>query len=124
MASGRTSMAGANRSSSTYASSSGPTTTDAWAGAIRSQASSFLQAVTIVPCHRRFFHTLFIFVSLESLHTAAPSPGRRSMRTVIAALKSFEQHLDDTPFTKTQRKVWILSAMGVLLDGLDFFIIG
>ena len=42
----------------------------------------------------------------------------------IAALKSFEQHLDDTPFTKTQRRVWILSAMGVLLDGFDFFIIG
>jgi len=41
-----------------------------------------------------------------------------------AALKSFEQHLDDTPLTKTQRKVWILSAMGVLLDGFDFFIIG
>ncbi len=46
------------------------------------------------------------------------------MSTVAAALKSFEQHLDDTPFTKTQRKVWILSAMGVLLDGFDFFIIG
>jgi MFS family permease len=46
------------------------------------------------------------------------------MSTVIAPLKSFEQHLDDTPFTKTQRKVWILSAMGVLLDGFDFFIIG
>lgn len=46
------------------------------------------------------------------------------MSTVIAALKSFEQHLDDTPFTKTQKKVWILSAMGVLLDGFDFFIIG
>jgi MFS family permease len=46
------------------------------------------------------------------------------MSTVIAALKSFEQHLDDTPFTRTQRKVWILSAMGVLLDGFDFFIIG
>jgi len=46
------------------------------------------------------------------------------MSTVIAALKSFEQHLDETPFTKTQRKVWILSAMGVLLDGFDFFIIG
>ena len=46
------------------------------------------------------------------------------MSTVVAALKSFEQHLDDTPFTKTQRKVWILSAMGVLLDGFDFFIIG
>ncbi len=46
------------------------------------------------------------------------------MTTVAAALKSFEQHLDDTPFTKTQRKVWILSAMGVLLDGFDFFIIG
>ena len=46
------------------------------------------------------------------------------MSTVVAALKSFEQHLDDTPFTRTQRKVWILSAMGVLLDGFDFFIIG
>jgi len=46
------------------------------------------------------------------------------MSTVIAALKSFEQQLDDTPFTKTQKKVWILSAMGVLLDGFDFFIIG
>lgn len=46
------------------------------------------------------------------------------MSTVITALKSFEQHLDDTPFTKTQKKVWILSAMGVLLDGFDFFIIG
>jgi MFS family permease len=46
------------------------------------------------------------------------------MSNVVAALKSFEQHLDDTPFTKTQRKVWILSAMGVLLDGFDFFIIG
>jgi MFS family permease len=46
------------------------------------------------------------------------------MSTVIAALKSFEQHLDDSPFTRTQRKVWILSAMGVLLDGFDFFIIG
>jgi MFS family permease len=43
---------------------------------------------------------------------------------VVVAIKSFEQHLDDTPFTKTQRKVWILSAMGVLLDGFDFFIIG
>ena len=46
------------------------------------------------------------------------------MSTIISALKSFEQHLDDTPFTRTQRKVWILSAMGVLLDGFDFFIIG
>src|SRR2546430_9893889 len=46
------------------------------------------------------------------------------MSTAISALKSFEQHLDDTPFTKTQRKVWVLSAMGVLLDGFDFFIIG
>jgi MFS family permease len=46
------------------------------------------------------------------------------MSTVTSALKSFEQRLDDTPFTKTQRKVWILSAMGVLLDGFDFFIIG
>jgi hypothetical protein len=46
------------------------------------------------------------------------------MSSVISAHKSFEQHLDDTPFTKTQRKVWILSAMGVLLDGFDFFIIG
>jgi MFS family permease len=46
------------------------------------------------------------------------------MTTVAAAHKSFEQHLDDTPFTRTQRKVWILSAMGVLLDGFDFFIIG
>ncbi len=46
------------------------------------------------------------------------------MSSVTAALKSFEQHLDDTPFTRTQRKVWILSAMGVLLDGFDFFIIG
>ena len=41
-----------------------------------------------------------------------------------ATLKTFEQHLDDTPLTRTQRKVWILSAMGVLLDGFDFFIIG
>ncbi len=46
------------------------------------------------------------------------------MTSAIATLKSFEQHLDDTPFTKMQRKVWILSAMGVLLDGFDFFIIG
>ena len=46
------------------------------------------------------------------------------MTTVVCALKSFEQHLDETPFTKTQRKVWLLSAMGVLLDGFDFFIIG
>ena len=46
------------------------------------------------------------------------------MTTVAAAHRSFEQHLDDTPFTRTQRKVWILSAMGVLLDGFDFFIIG
>lgn len=46
------------------------------------------------------------------------------MTTAVAGHKSFEQHLDDTPFTKTQRKVWILSAMGVLLDGFDFFIIG
>ena len=46
------------------------------------------------------------------------------MTTVVCALKSFEQHLDDTPFTKTQRKVWMLSAMGVMLDGFDFFIIG
>ena len=45
--------------------------------------------------------------------------------SVAAALsKSFEQHLHDTRFTKTQRKVWILSAMGVMLDGFDFFIIG
>ncbi len=46
------------------------------------------------------------------------------MTSAIATLKSFEQHLDDTPFTRTQRKVWILSAMGVMLDGFDFFIIG
>jgi len=46
------------------------------------------------------------------------------MSSVLASFKSFEQHLDDTLFTKTQRKVWILSAMGVLLDGFDFFIIG
>ncbi len=46
------------------------------------------------------------------------------MTTAVASHKSFEQHLDDTPFTKTQRNVWLLSAMGVLLDGFDFFIIG
>src|ERR1700744_2208171 len=46
------------------------------------------------------------------------------MTTAVSELKSFDQHLDETPLTKTQRKVWILSAMGVLLDGFDFFIIG
>ena len=35
-----------------------------------------------------------------------------------------EQLLVETPFTKTQRKLWVLSAMGILLDGFDFFIIG
>ncbi len=46
------------------------------------------------------------------------------MATVAASDKSFEQLLVETPFTKTQRKLWVLSAMGILLDGFDFFIIG
>ncbi|MEM9515572.1 MAG: MFS transporter [Actinomycetota bacterium] len=35
-----------------------------------------------------------------------------------------ETMLDEARFTRTHRKVWLLSAMGVLLDGFDFFIMG
>lgn len=37
---------------------------------------------------------------------------------------TLDEILDATPLTKTQRKLWLLSAMGVALDGFDFFIIG
>jgi MFS family permease len=32
--------------------------------------------------------------------------------------------LDDAPFTRTHRRVWLLSSMGIMLDGFDFFIMG
>ena len=48
----------------------------------------------------------------------------RHMANQTSDFKSFEQQMEEAPFTHTQRKVWILSAMGVLLDGYDFFIIG
>lgn len=33
-------------------------------------------------------------------------------------------HLDGLRFGRTHRKVWVLSAMGIMLDGFDFFIMG
>jgi MFS family permease len=32
--------------------------------------------------------------------------------------------IDEAPFTKTHRRVWLLSSMGIMLDGFDFFIMG
>lgn len=32
--------------------------------------------------------------------------------------------LDDAPFTPLHRRVWLLSSMGIMLDGFDFFIMG
>ena len=32
--------------------------------------------------------------------------------------------LDDAPWTPTHLRIWILSSMGILLDGFDFFIMG
>lgn len=38
--------------------------------------------------------------------------------------QTIEALLDDSPLTSTHRRVWLLSAMGMLLDGFDFFIMG
>jgi hypothetical protein len=46
------------------------------------------------------------------------------MVAAITSDKSFEQLLVETPFTKTQPKLWVSSGMGVLFDGFDFFMIG
>lgn len=32
--------------------------------------------------------------------------------------------IDAAPFTKAHRRVWLLSSMGIMLDGFDFFIMG
>src|ERR671918_1013488 len=32
--------------------------------------------------------------------------------------------LDDAPITPLHRRVWLLSSMGIMLDGFDFFIMG
>jgi MFS family permease len=37
---------------------------------------------------------------------------------------SFEQHLDNSPITRTMWQLWLLSAGLIALDGFDFFIIG
>ena len=44
----------------------------------------------------------------------------------VAGRKSFifEDVMDHTHFTKVHRRIWILSAAGVLLDGFDLFVIG
>lgn len=34
------------------------------------------------------------------------------------------RHLDGLRFGRTHRRVWVLSAMGIMLDGFDFFIMG
>ncbi len=49
------------------------------------------------------------------------------MTPVLAAAKSptdLKRALDDAPLTRMHWKVWGLSAMGVLLDGFDLFVIG
>lgn len=38
--------------------------------------------------------------------------------------RAFEQLLDESPLSATQWQLWLLSAMGVFLDGFDLFIIG
>ena len=35
-----------------------------------------------------------------------------------------DELLDDAPFTPLHRRVWLLSSMGIMLDGFDFFIMG
>lgn len=44
--------------------------------------------------------------------------------TAIETDRSFEQLLDESPLSATQWQLWLLSAMGVFLDGFDLFIIG
>lgn len=44
--------------------------------------------------------------------------------TAIETDRSFEQLLDDSTVSATQWQLWLLSAMGVFLDGFDLFIIG
>ena len=44
--------------------------------------------------------------------------------TAIETDRSFEQLLDDSTLSATQWQLWLLSAMGVFLDGFDLFIIG
>ncbi len=38
--------------------------------------------------------------------------------------RGMARHLDSLRFGATHRKVWILSALGIMLDGFDFFIMG
>src|SRR4051794_37614401 len=35
-----------------------------------------------------------------------------------------DELLDDAPLTRLHIRVWLLSAMGIMLDGFDFFIVG
>lgn len=35
-----------------------------------------------------------------------------------------DELLDNAPFTRLHRRVWLLSSMGIMLDGFDFFIMG
>jgi MFS family permease len=37
---------------------------------------------------------------------------------------TFQEHLDAAPLTRYQWRLWFLAAMGPLLDGFDFFIVG
>lgn len=37
---------------------------------------------------------------------------------------SVDRLLDEAPFTPLHRRVWLLSSMGIMLDGFDFFIMG
>ena len=41
-----------------------------------------------------------------------------------AVVSTFQEHLDAAPLTRYQWRLWFLAAMGPLLDGFDFFIIG
>jgi MFS family permease len=43
---------------------------------------------------------------------------------VATAVPSIDELLDEAPLTRLHIRVWLLSAMGIMLDGFDFFIIG
>src|SRR5690242_1551453 len=51
------------------------------------------------------------------------APRMGSMATTVSA-PSLGQALDDAPMSRRHLRFWLLAALGILLDGFDFFIIG
>lgn len=51
-------------------------------------------------------------------------PSLSQPETIEHKPTTFQQLLNETPLTRTQWQLWLLSAMGVFLDGFDLFIIG